>query len=221
MTTVTSATTTTGTTSTTSASSSSGAISSDFDTFLKMLTTQLENQDPLNPVESTDFAVQLATFSGVEQQTLTNQLLESMTSQLGLMGMAQLAGWVGMEARVAAPVYYEGEPVTLAPNPVAGADTAILIGSDSESNEVYRQSIPVSADTIEWNGTDSTGATLPQGSYSFKLESYNSGTLLSSDEVEAYTRIVEAQGTANGTVLVLKGGTQVTTDDITALREAP
>ena len=222
MTTVNSATTApTTTTSGTSASSSSSAISSDFDTFLKMLTTQLENQDPLNPVESTDFAVQLATFSGVEQQTLTNQLLESMTSQLGLMGMAQLAGWVGMEARVAAPVYYEGQPVTLAPNPASGADTAILIGSDSDGNEVYRQSIPVSADTIEWNGTDNSGATLPEGSYSFTLESYNNGTLLSNDEVEAYTRIVEAQGTSDGTVLVLKGGSRVTTDDITALRETP
>ena len=44
------------------------ALSSDFETFLRMLTTQLQNQDPLNPVDSADFAVQLATFSSVEQQ---------------------------------------------------------------------------------------------------------------------------------------------------------
>lgn len=219
MTSVTSATTATTTTSS-SASSSSATISSDFDTFLQMLTTQLENQDPLNPVESTDFAVQLATFSGVEQQTLTNQLLESMTSQLGLMGMTQLAGWVGMEARVAAPVYYEGEPVTLAPNPVSGADTAVLVGYDSDGTEIYRKNISVTADTLEWNGTDTDGNTLPEGLYSFELESYNSGTLLSTDTVEAYTTIVEAQGTSDGTVLVLKGGTTISTDEITALRQA-
>lgn len=46
--------------------------SSDFETFLKMLTTQIKNQDPLNPMEGTEFAVQLATFSGVEQQVMTN-----------------------------------------------------------------------------------------------------------------------------------------------------
>ena len=40
-----------------------------------MLTTQIKNQDPLNPMEGTEFAVQLATFSGVEQQVQTNQLL--------------------------------------------------------------------------------------------------------------------------------------------------
>ena len=45
-------------------------LSSDFETFLKMLTTQMQNQDPLNPVDSTDYATQLATFSSVEQQVL-------------------------------------------------------------------------------------------------------------------------------------------------------
>ena len=45
----------------------SRAISSDFDTFLRMLTVQMRNQDPLDPIDSADYAVQLATFSGVEQ----------------------------------------------------------------------------------------------------------------------------------------------------------
>ena len=43
--------------------------------FLKLLTTQMQNQDPLNPIDSTDYAAQLATFSGVEQQVRTNSLL--------------------------------------------------------------------------------------------------------------------------------------------------
>ena len=78
------------------------AISADFDTFLKMLTTQMQNQDPLNPIDSADYAVQLATFSGVEQQMKTNQLLDDLASQFGVMGMSQLAAWVGQEARAAA-----------------------------------------------------------------------------------------------------------------------
>ena len=57
-------------------------ISSDFNTFLKMLTTQLKNQDPLNPMDNSEYAVQLATFSGVEQQVKTNTLLESLGAQL-------------------------------------------------------------------------------------------------------------------------------------------
>ncbi|MFV2001871.1 MAG: flagellar hook capping FlgD N-terminal domain-containing protein, partial [Paracoccaceae bacterium] len=53
-------------------------VNSDFETFLKLLTTQLKNQDPLKPVDSSDFAVQLATFSSVEQQVKTNDLLTSL-----------------------------------------------------------------------------------------------------------------------------------------------
>ena len=68
---------------------SASVISSDFETFLKMLTAQMENQDPLNPMDSADYAVQLATFSSVEQQVLTNDLLQAMTLQLGSSGMAE------------------------------------------------------------------------------------------------------------------------------------
>ncbi len=50
------------------------AVTSDYETFLRMLTTQLQNQDPMNPMESDDFAMQLATFSGVEQQVKTNEI---------------------------------------------------------------------------------------------------------------------------------------------------
>jgi flagellar basal-body rod modification protein FlgD len=67
MTTIT-ATTATATTSQTQTKTASSGLSSDFETFLKMLTTQLKNQDPMNPVDSADYAVQLATFSSVEQQ---------------------------------------------------------------------------------------------------------------------------------------------------------
>ena len=58
------------------ATAETSLIGNDFNTFLVMLTTQLQNQDPLNPIESSDYAVQLATFSGVEQQVRTNQLLQ-------------------------------------------------------------------------------------------------------------------------------------------------
>ena len=73
-----------------------GAQASDYETFLKMLTVQMQNQDPLNPVEASDFAAQLANFSAVEQQVLTNNLLTSIEARLAATGVSQLAGWVGM-----------------------------------------------------------------------------------------------------------------------------
>src|SRR5690606_40471353 len=102
----------------------------DFQTFLKMLTTQIKHQDPLNPMESTDFAVQLATFSGVEQQVRTNQLLEDLAVSLGLSGVGKYAGWIGREARVAAPAWFDGTPVSVLVQPRSGADAAQLVVTD-------------------------------------------------------------------------------------------
>ena len=118
------------------------ALSSDFETFLKMLTAQMENQDPLNPVDSTEFASQLAQFSSVEQQVRTNDLLSVMGQQLGIMGMGQLQGWVGMTARAEMPVAFEGAPVGVTLNPAAGADLARLVVRDARGGIVAQQDVP-------------------------------------------------------------------------------
>ncbi|PTV95208.1 flagellar basal-body rod modification protein FlgD [Rhodobacter aestuarii] len=221
MTTVTSATAATTTSTTSSSSTASSGLNTDYEMFLKLLTTQMTNQDPTDPMDSADYAVQLATFSQVEQQTKTNELLESLTAQLGLMGMSEYAGWVGMDARSESPAYFNGtDAVTISPNPAIGATNTVLVVSDAAGNEVARETIPVSADAMQWDGVDSTGNFLPAGNYTFNLESYNNGTLLSTDPVETYNRILEAQGTAEGAVLVLAGGATVGTGSISALRDA-
>ena len=193
-------------------------ISTDFETFLRMLTTQLENQDPLDPVKSEDFAVQLATFSGVEQQVLTNDLLRSLESQMALTGMAQYAGWVGMEARAPVAAYYDGSPITLAPQPALTSDQAFLVAKNESGSEVQRTQIPISHDTLEWSGLLSNG-TAPDGLYSFTVESYSNGALTSSNPVEVYTPIIEARSRDGGAVLVTEGGVEVPASSVTALRE--
>lgn len=196
----------------------SALASADFEMFLKMLTVQMQNQDPMNPIDSADYAVQLATFSGVEQAVRTNQLLESLQSQFGLLGMAQLAGWVGQEARSAAPVHVDGTPVTLSPNPAAVADRAVLVVKDTQGRVVSREDIPVSAEPYQWAGTGPTNAPLPAGRYSLTLESYYGSDLLTTTPVEHYAPIMEARGGSGGTRLVLRGGVEVLATDVTALR---
>lgn len=193
-------------------------ISSDFETFLKMLTVQMKNQDPMNPIESSDYAVQLATFSGVEQQVRSNQLLEGLSQQMGLMGMAQLASWVGMEASAAAPAYFDGAPITLSPNPARTADEAFLVVKDAQGAEVERLAIPVSTDPIVWAGVDSGGNPRPAGLYSFEIESHANGTLVSSGMAEVYSLITEARNEGGQTVLILEGGVQVPAISVNALR---
>jgi len=75
---------------TTTATAAAGAsatgrtrLAENFDTFLTLLTTQLKNQDPLSPMDSTQFTQQLVQMTGVEQQLLTNDLLEKLVTNTG------------------------------------------------------------------------------------------------------------------------------------------
>lgn len=211
-------TTITPTTGVATSAKSGTAIASDFTTFLKMLTTQMQNQDPLNPIDSTDYATQLATFSGVEQQVQTNQLLSALSSQFGLMGMAQLAGWVGQEARSDAPVWMDGTPVTLSPTVAAGATQAVLVVRDSNGDTVAREDLPLDGGEYSWAGLDAAGQPLPAGTYNLTVENWTDGVQGTTTTVESYSRIIEARNTASGVSLILNGGIEVPATDITALR---
>jgi flagellar basal-body rod modification protein FlgD len=207
------------TASATATGTTTSKITSDFDTFLRMLTVQMQNQDPLNPIDSADYAVQLATFSGVEQQVRTNQLLADMQGRFSQLGMAEMASWIGKEARSPAPVRYDGTPVTLSPNPAVGANRAVLAVMDAQGNLVSREEIPVSAEPYQWLGAGIDGNPLPPGTYYIALESLNGETVIATTPVEHYARVIEARGGTSGTTLVLEGGVEVLATDVTALRE--
>jgi flagellar basal-body rod modification protein FlgD len=194
------------------------ALSSDFETFLRMLTVQMQNQDPLNPIQSADFAVQLATFSGVEQQVRTNDLLAAMAGQQSFSGLSQVADWVGMEARAPVAARWNGTPVTLYPEMPFGADQATLITRNDAGEEMARIAIPVSSEPIQWVGSDSSGATLPDGFYSFEIETRQDGKLIATEPVDTYARITEARLVDGDPVIVFASGETLEANDVTAVR---
>ena len=202
-----------------SGQTASKAISSDFDTFLRMLTVQMQNQDPLNPIESTDFAVQLATFSGVEQQVQTNDLLKALSADQNAAGLAQMAGWVGKEARAAAPAYFDGSPLTINTLFGSGADRGQLLVRDSNGAEVQRLPLTLSDEIVEWAGVDSSGAPLPAGTYQFDVISFSGDQQLEENPAEVYGRVTEVRLQDGETVLIMQGDVSVATSDVTALRD--
>jgi len=194
-------------------------LSSDFETFLKMLTAQMRNQDPLNPVESADFAVQLATFSTVEQQVRTNDLLESLGARVGALGMSQLAGWVGMEARAVTPVEFDGTPLTLTLRADPLADSAQIVVRDTKGDIVQRLDAPADTGPVQWAGVGGNGAPLSSGRYDITLESYRAGELLGAHPAELHGRIVEARNDDDQITLIFEGGEEVASGEILGLRE--
>ena len=194
-------------------------LSSDFETFLQMLTAQARYQDPLEPIDSSEYASQLAQFSMVEQQVLSNDLLTSLTNAFSANNIGQAASWIGMEARTSAPVAFDGTPLTILRLPDATAEDAVLVVKDRDGNEVQRQQIATGTDPFDWDGRASDGSTIAPGVYSFSVESSTAGRVISTSDAETYARIREAQRQGSDTVYVLEGGSTVTAEDVTALRE--
>ncbi|MBB5704040.1 flagellar basal-body rod modification protein FlgD [Ochrobactrum daejeonense] len=84
--------TTNNTTGPTTGSSAASKASVDYDSFLKLLVTQMQNQDPTQPMDATQYVSQLATFSNVEQAVQMNSKLETLIANTSL---TQAEGWIG------------------------------------------------------------------------------------------------------------------------------
>lgn len=191
---------------------------SDFDTFIRMLTTQARYQNPLEPLDSSEYASQLAQFSMVEQQTKTNDTLVALVQQMGATDMARLSSWIGKEARAVAPAYFSGQPVTISPAPLAAADKAFIVVRDDSGEVVDRFQTPISAGPVEWSGLDDNGDARPEGLYSFAIQSYQGDELLLEEASAVYHPVTEAQIEDGEVILILDGGQAILASTVTAVR---
>ncbi|QUJ76282.1 flagellar biosynthesis protein FlgD [Sulfitobacter albidus] len=196
-------------------------LSSDFETFIKMLTTQAEYQDPLEPLDSSEYAAQLAQFSMVEQQVLSNDLLSALAASLGGGTIAQLSGWIGMEARTTQPVLFDGSPLTVLTETPPNATEATLNVYDSGGTLVDRRLLPTGAPAVQWAGVGADGTPVPAGLYRFEVESIDAaGEPLPTALAASYARVTELRTEGTQGIVVFAGGSETTAESITALREA-
>lgn len=208
-----------GTTSNTTSAAVQPGSNADFNTFLRMLTAQLKNQDPMNPMEGTEFAVQLATFSGVEQQAQTNKLLAQMISQTGAGGLTQAANLIGKEVQTTEPVRFGDTALTLDIAPDPRADDVALVALDASGQEVARELIGLGAGQVEWFGRDASGQKLPDGQYQFRIQNLRAGEVVSETDVPTYARVMEVQLKDDAPHLIFDGGASASMGAIHALRD--
>lgn len=193
---------------------SSAVLSSDFETFLNMLTVQMQNQDPLNPMDSSEYAMQLATFSGLEQQVQTNELLSSLIYLGSQSGVADLASWIGLEGRSTGPAHYDGQSgIEVLVSPISYANSAQVVVYDESGNEVDRFDIDPADSSTTWDGADQS-----EGLYYFQVESYVDGNLTDTSAAQTWARISEARNESGAVVLVLDGGGEIYADQVTGVR---
>jgi len=197
---------------------SAPALSSDFETFLKMLTVQMQNQDPLNPVDSADYAVQLATFSSVEQQVLTNELLTTLAATMSGGGIGSLGQWVGMEVRAGQTSEFKGDSMDIVAPFNPDADRRVLVVRDENGGIATRIDVPLLETELTWDGTLTDGQQAQHGIYQFSVETFSNGALISTDVATPYSRVREASIENGQTMLLLDGGILVSPSEVSALR---
>lgn len=194
------------------------ALTSDFETFLRMLTAQARNQDPLEPLDSSEYASQLAQFSMVEQQVQTNDLLSSLAVALGSVNLDQLAGWVGMDVQATAAFRFDTQPVAISVHAEPTADKAIMVIRDAEGTVVDQIPVPVDENEFVWAGVDDAGNPMPAGSYSASLQSYNGDELLAENPAAVYSTVVAAQMEGGQIILTLDSGAEISADKVSGIR---
>lgn len=188
------------------------------DAFLKLLVTQLSNQNPLNPMDNTEFVAQMAQFTSLEQMTQISSGITKLTELQGSSAAAQAAGFIGKKVTV------ESDLVNVSTNggadfafdlPAATTQTRISI-TDANGQEV-RSLVPGAlskgVQTLSWDGKDSSGALLPNGNYRFSVQ----GTDAAGNTVTGssrYKAVVTGISVDTGTTELLIGSAHVGLDKV-------
>lgn len=165
-------------------------LSDNFDTFLSLLTAQLANQDPLNPVDSAQFTQQLVQYSQVEQQIATNDKLASLLNQSAAAGSAAAVSFIGKTAVFTSDVARLSEGQALWNYDITGAAGSANISiRDSNGREVYSENVVAEngAKTFTWDGRDSSGRAMSDGPYRIVITAKDAN----GDAVEPATTVQE------------------------------
>ncbi len=144
------------------------------DDFLMLLVTELQNQDPLNPMDNSEFVAQLAQFSALEQLTNANKNLETLQMYQNSLNNAQAVGMIGKDITASGNTMElaEGADATLEFDlPANAADVSVDIFNSAGNFVTTLQAGAMGAGhhSLTWNGTDSDAEDVPAGIYMFEV----------------------------------------------------
>lgn len=198
----------------TTTSTAQGKASLGKDDFMKLMISQLKNQDPLNPMDGTQFSAQLAQFSSLEQlsnlNTYMKQSIDANAVLTQSINNTLITGLIGKEVKInGGDLQLRGqESIVLGYNLPAEAKTAqIKIYNESGSLVRTIDSIPTSfgSSKLSWNLTDNNGSKLPNGNYKFEVEAVNNGGEKMSLNLFKVGMLDGVRFTDQGTVLMVGG----------------
>ncbi|HJN75515.1 MAG TPA: flagellar hook capping FlgD N-terminal domain-containing protein [Myxococcota bacterium] len=142
--------------------------------FMNLLTTQMQNQDPLDPMANEEFIAQLATFSSLEQLMTLNGIAQAITLGISSLNNAAMADLVGMDVVAEGNEFrYSGEgEVELMYDAESSATSATVTVYDDNGSVVYSEDLSGLEEgegTWTWDGTTTSGAQAEEGEYTFEV----------------------------------------------------
>jgi len=193
------------------------SLSGDYSNFLTLLTTQLKNQDPLSPMDATQFTQQLVQFSAVEQQINGNKKLDQL---IGLQSTANAYGAVGfVGTSIAAdsndvPLQNSKAKFDYTIEKAGGAATLKILNSSGNIVMLKQVDATVGTHPVEWDGTDYFGNKLPDGKYTVSVSytDQNTGKAIDAD-ITSYGKVDQAV-LADGKVFLKMGDVSVPLEDV-------
>lgn len=195
----------------------------DYTTFLQLLTAQISNQDPLEPIDSTQFVTQLAQLTQVEQTTQTNINLENLATKLDTMALTSGAALVGQEANFATNTLVLGSDGATASYQVASNAQSVVAEIYDPTGQLIRTipGLPGEADVehdLTWNGLSDTGQPALTGNYEVKLTATDAQGAPVETGIFRYGAIEEMNFFAGQVIYLVDGQEYVPSDSIRSLR---
>ncbi|MCR9267813.1 MAG: flagellar hook assembly protein FlgD [Alphaproteobacteria bacterium] len=197
-------------------------LADNFEMFLTLLTEQMKNQDPLNPLDSTQFVNQLVDFSSVEQQIAQNQNLESLLLLQSAAAQADSVSYIGRVATALTPdaVLQDSQAEWEYTLPSDAAEVTLLIKDGEQIVARAEGETTTGNHTFNWDGLSDSGSQLDDGIYTLEIIAEDAEGEALQTSIRAAARVTGVDMSGNE-VSVQMGSISVPLSSILSVREAP
>ncbi|MGR3756485.1 MAG: flagellar hook assembly protein FlgD [Tranquillimonas sp.] len=197
-------------------------LGSDYDSFLKLLTAQVSNQDPLAPMDSTTFVSQLAQLSQVEQSVRTNTNLEEISARLASAGAMSDVQLIGRDVTLATDRVELAEGAARYDYQLSGPAASVSAVIRAADGTVLRTltGLPGTggdAHEVTWDGKDKAGLVVPDGSYRIEIKAEDAEGEAVGYSGRATTQVNGVSWNQDGPVLELRNGDTARSSEIRAV----
>ncbi|MDP5281180.1 flagellar hook capping FlgD N-terminal domain-containing protein [Sphingomonas sp. DG1-23] len=195
----------------------SSKLNADFDMFLKLLTTQMQNQDPLDPMDTAQYTQQLVQYSQVEQSIEQTSTLKSLLAAFGTQNLMQASAMIGAQVETNSAVSGLSATTPAQWTWSSSRDVASMTATIKDEKGKIIDTLPIdatgAAGAFTWDGTTSNGKKVDPGLYTLELEGKDASGTKVAATAHSFGKVSDVE-LSNGVVQLTINGHKVSTADL-------